>query len=109
MRLLVLGGAFFVTVVVPTAVLVTVGGRTGVIRAQDPWVVQAQADATRLLAGRSPLTPPPAAAPVGRQAVTTSFRLDPPAEILPDRPLVPPAVSIAAAAAACSACATRAG
>jgi hypothetical protein len=96
-RLLVLGTAFFLTAVVPTAVLVWVGGRTGVIRAQDPWVVQAQADARRLLALRSPLTPPPPDAPIGREALSSSFRLDPPAEIQPDRPLLPPAVSEAAA------------
>ena len=97
MRLLVLGAAFFLTVVAPTGVLIVVGGRTGVIRAQDPWVVQAQADARRLLSARSPLTPPPPDRPIGREVVSSSFRLDPPAEILPDRPLVPTALPIAAA------------
>jgi hypothetical protein len=96
-RLLVLGAAFGVAVIVPTATLVAIGSRTGLVRAQDPAVVQAQADAARLLAGKSPLTPPPAATPVGREAISGSFRLDPPAEILPERPLVPPAVSIVSA------------
>ena len=40
-----------------------IGDRTGVVRAQDPAVVQAQADAARLLAGRSPYTPPPETSP----------------------------------------------
>jgi hypothetical protein len=98
-RLLVLGAAFFFTVLLPAAVLVTVGGHTGVIRAQDPWVVQVQADSGRLVSGRSPFTPPPPGAPVGREALSTSFRLDPPGEILPDRPLVPTAVPVASAVA----------
>ena len=37
----------------------------------------------RLLARRSPYTPPPETSPRGREAVSASFRLDPPAEILP--------------------------
>ena len=97
MRLLVLGAAFFLTVLAPTAMLVMVGGRTGIIRAQDPWVVQTQADARRLLSAQSPLTPPLPDRPIGREAVSSSFRLDPPAEIRPGRPLVPTAVPVAAA------------
>jgi uncharacterized membrane protein len=98
LRLLVLAAGFFLAVVVPTVALIAVGGRSGVIRAQDPTVVQAQADASRLLSWRSPLTPPPPAGPTGRQAVSTSFRLEPPAQIRPDRPLLPPAISIFSAA-----------
>jgi len=81
---------------VPAVVLARVSGRTGVVRAQDPAVVQAQADAGRLLAVRSPYTPPPETSPRGREAVSTSFRLDPPAEILPTRPLLPPGPSVVA-------------
>jgi hypothetical protein len=66
------------------------------VRAQDPAVVQAQADAGRLFAERSPYTPPPEASPRGREAISASFRLDPPAEILPDRPLLPPGLSMVA-------------
>jgi hypothetical protein len=81
---------------VPTLVLVRISGRTGLVRAQDPAVVQAQADAGRLRAGRSPYTPPPETSPRGREAVSASFRLDPPAEILPSRPLLPPGPSVVA-------------
>ena len=81
---------------VPALVLARVSGRTGVVRAQDPAVVQAEADAGRLLAEQSPYTPPPETSPRGREAVSVSFRLDPPAEILPTRPLVPPGPSVVA-------------
>ena len=81
---------------VPTLVLVGLGDRTGLFRAQDPAVVQAAADAGRLAAGRSPYTPPPETTPRGRQAVSSSFRLDPPAEQEPDHPLLPPGPAEAA-------------
>jgi len=78
----------------PALVLARVSGRTGVVRAQDPAVVQAQADAGRLIAERSPYTPPMETSPRGREAFSASFRLDPPAEILPTRPLLPPGGSV---------------
>jgi len=81
-------------VAVPLAVMVTVGDRTGLIRAQDPVVVQSAGDAKRLASTRSPYTPPPEDTPRGRQAYATSFRLEPPAEIRPDRPNMPPGPSI---------------
>jgi hypothetical protein len=81
----------------PALVLARISGRTGVVRAQDAAVVQSQADAGRLVAGRSPYTPPPENSPRGREAVSLSFRLDPPAEILPTRPLLPPGASAVAA------------
>jgi hypothetical protein len=87
------------TIGVPALVLAGIGGRTGVVRAQDPAVVQAEADGGRLLALRSPYTLPPASSPRGRQAFSESFRLDPPAEILPSRPLLPPGASLLAALA----------
>jgi hypothetical protein len=96
-RLVVTAVAAALAVGVPALVLARVSGRTGVVRAQDPAVVQAQADAGRLAAGRSPYTPPPETSPRGREAVSVSFRLDPPAEILPARPLLPPGPSVVAA------------
>jgi len=75
---------------VPTLVLVGLGDRTGLFRAQDPSVVQAAADAGRLAAGRSPYTAPPETTPRGREAFSSSFRLDPPAEHEPEHPLLPP-------------------
>jgi hypothetical protein len=89
-RLAVTAVAAALAVGVPALVLAGISDRTGVVRAQDPAVVQAQADAGRLLDGRSPYTPPPESSPRGREAVSESFRLDPPAEILPSRPLLPP-------------------
>jgi hypothetical protein len=86
-------------VALPAHVVVRVGERTGIVRAQDPAVVQAAADAGRLLAARSPYTPPPPDAPRGRQLVSQSFRSDPPAELLPERPLLPPGPALAAALA----------
>jgi hypothetical protein len=82
----------------PTLVLVGVGERTGLVRAQDPGVVQARADAARLASGRSPYTPPADTAPPGREAVSSSFRLDPPAEHQPLHPTMPPGASEAALA-----------
>jgi hypothetical protein len=99
LRLAVTAGAAALAIAVPAAVLAGIGSRTGVVRAQDPAVVQAQADGRRLLAGRSPYTPPYEDFPRGRQAVSQSFRLDPPAEILPSRPLLPPGPSLLAALA----------
>ena len=95
-RGVVLALAVALVVIVPVLVLVGVGERTGLVRAQDPAVVQAHADAGRLANGRSPYTPPPETAPRGREAFSLSFRLDPPAEWLPERPLVPPGPALAA-------------
>jgi hypothetical protein len=77
-------------VVVPTFVVVRVGERTGVPRAQDAWVVRAWADAGRLAAWTSPYAPPPAETPRGREAWSSSFRFEPANELLPAPPLVPP-------------------
>jgi hypothetical protein len=95
-RLAVTAAAAAVAVGAPALVLAGISDRTGLVRAQDPAVVQAQADAGRLLDGRSPYTPPPESSPRGREAVSESFRLDPPAEILPSRPLLPPGPSVLA-------------
>lgn len=95
-RLAVTALAAVLAIGAPAFVLARISGRTGIVRAQDPAVVQAQADAGRLLAGRSPYTAPPETSPRGREAVSTSFRLDPPAEILPARPLLPPGPSVVA-------------
>ena len=81
---------------VPALVFAGIGSRTGLVRAQDPSVVQAEADGARLLALRSPYTPPHETPPRGRQVVSESFRLDPPAEILPSGPLLPPGPSVLA-------------
>jgi hypothetical protein len=89
-RLVTMVVAAAVVVAAPVVVLAWVSRHTGTVRAQDAAVVQAQADAGRLAAGRSPYTPPPQTTPPGREAFSVSFRLDPPAEILPTRPLVPP-------------------
>ncbi len=86
--------AAVVVVGVPALVLVTISDRTGLVRAQDPAVVQAAADAGRLAALRSPYTPPPETTPRGREAVSSSFRLDPPAEQEPEHPLLPPGPSL---------------
>ena len=96
LRLGVTAVAAVLTIGVPALVLAGIGSRTGVVRAQDPAVVQAEADGGRLVALRSPYTPPPESSPRGRQAFSESFRLDPPAEILPSRPLLPPGPSLLA-------------
>jgi Glycosyltransferase family 87 len=93
-----LGLGVILVVVTPLLLVVGVGDRTGLLRAQDPAVVQAAGDAKRLLAGRSPYTPPPEETPRGREAFTTSFRLEPPAEIRPSRPLLPPGPALLVAA-----------
>ena len=77
----------------PAWVLRVLSERTGTVRAQDRWAVQVQADAARLTEGKSPYAPPPATTPTGREAFSTSFRLEPPSELVPDRPLVPPGTS----------------
>ena len=96
LRMAVTAAAATFTIGVPAVVLAGIGSRTGVVRAQDPAVVQAQADGGRLLAGRSPYSPPFEASPRGRQAVSESFRIDPPEELLPSRPLLPPGPSVLA-------------
>jgi hypothetical protein len=80
----------------PAALLAGLSDRTGVVRAQDPAVVQAHADAGRLIEGRSPYSTPPETSPRGREAFSRSFRLDPPAEIRPSSPLLPPGPSVVA-------------
>jgi hypothetical protein len=99
LRLAVPALALALVVLAPVQFLTGLGARTGVVRAQHPGVVQAAADATRLLRGRSPYTPPPDTAPRGREAFSASFRLDPPAELLPEAPLLPPGPSLLAALA----------
>ena len=96
LRLGVTAVAAALAIGVPALVLAGIGSRTGVVRAQDPAVVQAEADGGRLLALRSPYTLPHETSPRGRQAVSESFRLDPPAEILPSQPLLPPGPSVLA-------------
>jgi hypothetical protein len=88
--------AGILVVAVPLLVMVGVGDRTGLLRAQDPAVVQSAGDAGRLAAGRSPYTPPPEDTPRGREVYATSFRLDPPVEIRPDQPNMPPGLSVLA-------------
>jgi hypothetical protein len=90
----ILAAAALLVVVVPTVTLVCLGDRTGLVRAQDPAVVQAQADARRLASGRSPYSRPFETTPPGREAISSSFRLDPPAAIEPDHPLLPPGPSL---------------
>jgi hypothetical protein len=94
----ILGLAATLVVVTPLLLVVGVGDWTGLFRTQDPAVVQAAGDAKRLLAGRSPYTAPSEDMPRGREAFSTSFRLDPPAEIRPTRPLLPPGPSLVVAA-----------
>ncbi len=89
--------AALLVVLIPVLFLASLGIRTGVVRAQGPVVVHAAADAARLLQGRSPYSPPTDSVPRGRELVSTSFRLDPPAEHLPDAPLLPPGPAVLAA------------
>ncbi len=91
LAVLALAGAF--VAVPPAWVLRGVSERTGIVRAQDRWAVQVQADAARLAEGKSPYALPAAATPIGREAFSTSFRLEPPHELVPDRPLAPPGTS----------------
>jgi uncharacterized membrane protein len=98
-RLVTLGAAFVLVVALPTLLLSWISNRTGLVRAQDPTVVQLEADAGRLVERHSPFTAPPETAPLGREAYSSSFRLDPPAELLPQSPLLPPGLSVSTAAA----------
>jgi hypothetical protein len=95
-RLGLLALAGVLVVAVPLLVMVKVGDRTGLIRAQDPVVVQSAGDARRLASARSPYTQPPEDSPRGREAYAISFRLEPPVEIRPDRPNMPPGPSVLA-------------
>jgi hypothetical protein len=95
-RSVVTGLAAALLIGLPVVLLAALSDRTGVVRAQEPAVVQARADAARILAGRSPYTPPPEASPRGREAVSRSFRQDPPAEIRPSSPILPPGPSVVA-------------
>jgi hypothetical protein len=84
-------------VALPVLFLSELGARTGIVRAQDRAVVQAAADAARLLRLESPCSGPPQTTPRGREAWSSSFRLDPPAELMPTAPLVPPGPAVLAA------------
>ena len=95
-RMVIVALAGVLVVAVPLVVMVGVGDRTGLIRAQHREVVQSAGDAKRLAAGRSPFTPPPEDTPRGREAYSASFRLEPPSEIRPDQPHVPGGLSIPA-------------
>jgi hypothetical protein len=86
-------------ILAPVLFLASVGTRTGVVRAQDRAVVQAAADAACLARLESPYGAPPQTTPRGREAYSASFRLDPPAELLPTAPLVPPGPAVLAALA----------
>ena len=97
LRLTVVAVAAALVVAVPLLVMVRVGDRTGLVRAQDPAVVQSAGDARRLAAGRSPYTPPPEDTPRGREVYATSFRIEPPVEIRPDEANMPPGPSVLAA------------
>jgi len=88
--------ALLLVVVAPAVVVMGIGQRTGMRRAQDPWVVQAPADAARLARGESPLHDP-SHAPLGREAWSESFRLEPPRLLVPDAPLAPPGAAVLAA------------
>ena len=81
--------AVALVVALPTALVVRIGERTG-IRGQDAWVTQAPADAARLVSGVSPYALPAVDRPQGREAWSSSFRLEPARLLVPDRPLVPP-------------------
>ncbi|HXB55706.1 MAG TPA: glycosyltransferase 87 family protein [Vicinamibacteria bacterium] len=85
-------------VVVPTLVVISVGRWTGTPRAQDDWVVRVASDAQRLTHGRSPFADaPPAGSGAGREAWTTSFRMDPPGALVPEDPVLPPGSTTLAA------------
>jgi hypothetical protein len=85
---------------VPTLIVVSVGESTGTPRAQDDWVVRVAADARRLVHGGSPFADaPPAGSGAGREAWTTSFRMEPPGALVPERPFLPPGSTTLAALA----------
>ena len=88
--------AMALSVAAPAVVVIGTGERTGLKRAQDPWVVQAPTDAARLARGESPHLEP-SSAPLGREAWSESFRLDPPRLLVPDAPLVPPGAAVVSA------------
>jgi hypothetical protein len=89
--------AAVLVVALPTVAVIEVGKKTGVQRGQDEWIVQVPADMGRLVGGRSPYTPPPPETPTGREAWATSFRLEPPRLLTPDRPTMPPGATVLAA------------
>ena len=93
-RTAIIGTAGVLVVALPLLLMVGVGERTGLIRAQDARVVQAAGDAKRLGSGLSPYRPPPEDTPRGREAYATSFTLEPPVEIRPDRANMPPGLSL---------------
>jgi uncharacterized membrane protein len=85
--------ALLACVALPAGVVIGIGERTGLKRAQDAWAVQVPADAARLARGESPHREP-SRAPTGREAWSDSFRQDPPRFLAPDSPLVPPGTAL---------------
>ena len=91
---LALGACAMVLVVgLPAMLVIGIGDRTG-IRGQDRWLVQVPADVSRIASGNSPYVEPPPDRPQGREAWSSSFRLEPPRLLVPDRPLLPPGASV---------------
>jgi hypothetical protein len=82
------------TVAAPGLLLARLGQRLGTVRTQDRWAIQQPADSARLARLESPYRPPYATRPVGREAWSSSFRLDPPRLFEPDRPLSPPGSAV---------------
>jgi hypothetical protein len=80
-------------VAAPTLLVTGIGEATGLKRTQEPWAVQAPIDAARLSRLESPHRAP-SLAPLGREAWSESFRLDPPRLLAADAPLVPPGTAL---------------
>lgn len=73
--------AVVLVVVAPTVVVAWTGARTGVILAEDQWVVQADTGAANLARGRSPFPTAVSPARPAREAWSPSFHKNPPQPI----------------------------
>jgi hypothetical protein len=79
---------------VPTLAVARLGEATGVRREESGWSVQASAGGARLRALESPWTRPGTPRPEAREAVSSSFRLEPPRRFTPDPPRATPGAAL---------------
>ncbi|MCM2255400.1 MAG: hypothetical protein NDJ94_06975 [Vicinamibacteria bacterium] len=82
--------ALLIAIVAPVVVVARLGEATGVGREESGWSVQATAAGERLRAFGSPWQRPGEARPASREAVSSSFRLEPPRQFTPEPPRATP-------------------
>jgi len=90
--------AVVILVVMPTALLSWISGRTGLVLAEDRWVLETRIEATQVARGNSPYAAVDSVPFPGREAWSSSFSQRPPQTLDLRTPTFPPGASILALA-----------